>query len=139
MFERCLYFNANAAVREINRVWDRAYQALGLSPAHAYVLRLLLAKGGMPQRDIAAELSLKKSTITRFVDALSMQDLVRRDYEQTNDRREQIIMPTAKAKHLHKQLDQVGEQLFLQMQKTIGAREIAALVSALREVKNKFE
>ena len=33
MFERCLYFNINALARAVNQRWEKAYQAIGLSPA----------------------------------------------------------------------------------------------------------
>ena len=60
MFERCLYFNLNALTRRVNKIWGQAFQALGLSPSHAYLLRVVLATPGMTQQEIAAELGLEK-------------------------------------------------------------------------------
>ncbi|VAW65860.1 hypothetical protein MNBD_GAMMA08-1659, partial [hydrothermal vent metagenome] len=70
MFEKCIYFNSNALTRQINKIWDDAFKPFGLSPSHAYVLRLVLDQPGISMKQIAEELELAPSTVTRFIDSL---------------------------------------------------------------------
>ena len=75
MVERCLYFNINTLTRVVNRIWDDAFAELGLSPSHAYLLRLVLSQPGLTPKQINLELKLEKSTVTRFIDVLGKRDL----------------------------------------------------------------
>ncbi len=52
MFEQCLYFNLNALTRRINRMWNDAFASMELSPAHAYLLRLVLDEPGLSPKQI---------------------------------------------------------------------------------------
>ena len=70
MFEKCIYFNTNALVRQINKIWDEAFKPFGLSPSHAYVLRVVLDQPGISMKLLSEELELAPSTVTRFVDSL---------------------------------------------------------------------
>lgn len=133
MFERCLYFNVNALARAVNRLWDEAFKELDLSPAHAYLLRLVLAKPGASHKDIARELKLDKSTITRFVDSLQDKGLLKRSKVGAEDGREQRVFPTEKAKRLHAALESKGDALYQKMCADLGKSEIKKLVVLLRE------
>ncbi|MCF6193385.1 MAG: MarR family transcriptional regulator, partial [Kangiellaceae bacterium] len=70
MFDRCLYFNTNHLARTVGKIWQEAFEEVGLAPAHAYLLRLVLEQPGIAQSKISAELHLEKSTITRFIDKM---------------------------------------------------------------------
>ena len=130
MFERCLYFNANALVRELNRIWDAAYAHTGLSAPHAYLLRHVCHNEGVSQQQVANELHLEKSTITRFVNALLEKGLIQR--RAGEDGREHRLYPSAAGSRLGKELDEIGAKLFIEMNKRIGKSEFSSLVSALR-------
>ena len=133
MFERCLYFNVNALTRGVNRIWDDAFRELGLSPAHAYLLRVVLASPGIPQKAIANELRLEKSTITRFVDSLQDKGLVKRSRQGTEDNREQRVFPSKKAKNMQKALEAKSDALYKRMRRSLGDTAMKALVTQLRE------
>ncbi len=139
MFERCLYFNANALTRRVNREWERAYGELGLSPSHAYLLRLILAQPGLTQKQIAAELRLEKSTVTRFIDALEDRGYLRRIRISDDDGRVLHVMPTAKAKRLQPRLEEIGERLYRRMQRLLGREHMGELVAELRETSSAFD
>ncbi|HFD81208.1 MAG TPA: MarR family transcriptional regulator, partial [Gammaproteobacteria bacterium] len=94
MFERCLYFNLNALARRVNRLWESEFRKTGLSAPHAYVMRLVLSEPGISQKQLAEELHLDPSTVTRFVNALAERQLVRRDSNHA-DRRSSAVFPTA--------------------------------------------
>lgn len=136
MFERCLYFNVNALARAVNRIWDEAFAALELSPAHAYLLRLVLQEPGLGQKAIAEELRLEKSTVTRFVDALQTRGLVTR--APGEDGRSQRILPTARAKKLGQRLEQTGDELYRRMGEQLGREGLKALVTELRDAAGKL-
>lgn len=135
MFERCLYFNVNALTRKVNRIWDRAFEDLGLSPAHAYLLRLVLSQPGISQKDIAGELRLEKSTVTRFIDALEDKGYLKRN----KVNREQIIHPTRAAVKIEKELNRRGDALYQQMLHDVGKTALVGLVGQLRETSRKLK
>ncbi len=131
MFERCLYFNANVLTRRINRHWDQAFKSFGLSPAHAYLLRLVLAEPGLSQKAIAEELRLEKSTVTRFVDALEAKGLLLRTVGEGGVG--VSVQPTQKARRLQLKLEEQGEALFREMVAELGEDELKQLVRMMRK------
>lgn len=132
MFERCLYFNLNALTRAVNQRWEKAYQAIGLSPAHAYLLRLVLSTPGITQKQLAAELRLAPSTITRFIDALVERGLLQRQAN-GGDAREWSIQPSDAARSLHSELERIGQALFQALRSTLGEAHCNELISDLRQ------
>jgi len=134
MFNRCIYYNLNTLTRNINKVWDIAFKKHGLSPAHGYLLRVVLSNPGITQKDIADELSLDPSTVTRFIDALSARKMIQRRPSK-NNARESTVFPTAQGKALQKELEQTGQDLYKSVRKTLGARRFDSFVKELRAVK----
>jgi len=132
MFERCLYFNLNALTRAVNQRWETAYQAVGLSPAHAYLMRLVLSTPGITQKQLAAELRLSPSTITRFIDALVTRGLLQRKAS-GGDGREWAIQPSDSARTLHSELERIGQELYQSLRSTLGEAHCSGLVSDLRQ------
>jgi len=138
MFERCLYFNLNALTRKINRVWESEFRQTGLSAPHAYVMRLVLNEPGISQKQLAEELHLDPSTVTRFIDALTERRLVHRDTSHT-DRRSAAVFPTTEGKRLQKKLEKIGEGLFQTTRAKLGDKHFRELVNALREARSTLE
>lgn len=138
MFERCLYFNINALTRAVNQIWDEAFAEFGLSPSHAYLLRLVLASPGLTPKQISQELKLEKSTITRFLDVVQGKGFIRRQKGVSGDAREQGIYPTRKAEKIATQLEAKGNALYQQMVATIGKTELTSLVARLREIETNM-
>ena len=133
MFERCLYFNVNALTRKINQIWKQAFQEVGLSPSHAYLLRLVLSSPGLSQRMIADELKLEKSTVTRFINKLEDDGYLTREIPPERSTREHNIYPTPKAQQLSEQLEEIGDALYNRMTHTLGDNELQQLVANLRQ------
>ena len=129
MFERCLYFNVNALARKVNGIWDEAFAEFNLSPAHAYLLRLLLEQPGLTQTQITRELKLEKSTVTRFVTVLESKNLVTR----VKQGREVLAFPTVKAKALQERLNIKGDELYQRMINSLGKNRVTELVGSLRD------
>lgn len=139
MFERCLYFNINALTRAINRIWDNAYAEFDLSPAHAYLLRLVLSDPGLTPKQISHELKLEKSTVTRFLDVLSKKGLILRKQSISGDAREQGIYPTKKSEKIATLLEEKGNQLYQTMISSIGKTELTTLVKELRHTETNIK
>ncbi len=138
MFDRCLYFNLNALSRQVNRIWDQAFAELGLSPSHAYLLRVVLANPGITQKAIAEEMKLEKSTITRFINALEEKRLVVRKRLARGDGREYHIKPTKKAERLHEDLEKTASSLARRMSKKLGAKNVKQLVEQLKQIESEL-
>lgn len=139
MFERCLYFNINALTRVINSIWNDAFSEFGLSPAHAYLLRLVLSDPGLTPKQISLELKLEKSTVTRFIDALVKKGLIERKKGLTKDAREQSIYPSQESMKISKQLEKKGNQLYQQMLNKIGEPELISMVKQLKNTEAKIK
>jgi len=133
MFEECLYFNSNALARTVTRIWTEAYGKFDLSPPHAFLLRVVLAKPGLLPRELADELKLSRSTITRFLDRLEKRDLLVRKSTQA-DGRELHIYPTEEAIKIHKALDDTGKELTLLMGNIVGEENLLQTVNKLRKI-----
>lgn len=138
MFERCLYFNINALTRTVNQIWESAFAEFDLSPSHAYLLRLVLAEPGLTPKQIAGELKLEKSTITRFLDALEQKSMIQRQKGLSGDAREQCIYATRKAEKLATALEAKGNVLYQKMVDSIGKNNLSALVVQLRNIESKL-
>jgi DNA-binding MarR family transcriptional regulator len=134
MFERCLYFNVNALARQVNAIWDEAFAEFGLSPAHAYLLRLVLENPDITQTRIAEELKLEKSTVTRFINVLEDRQLLTR----TRVGRETMVNPTAQAKKIKSRLNKKGEALYQKMLASVGKTDLVKIVKDLRETGNRL-
>lgn len=135
MFNRCIYFNLNTLTRDINKLWDVAFKRHGLSPAHGYLLRAVLSNPGMMQKELADELSLDPSTVTRFIDALSARGLIERRTSK-DSARESTVFPTGQGKALQDGLEQTGQGLYTVVRKTLGARRFDNFVKELRAVRS---
>ncbi len=138
MFDRCIYFNLNALTRDLNRIWDEEFRALGLSPAHAYLLRAVLANPGINQKALADELSLAPSTVTRFVDALAARQLLERRPAADNAR-EIALHPTRAGKRLLAALEESGQALYDRLRRKLGARRFDAFVRELRDIREQLD
>lgn len=133
MFEECLYFNSNTLARTVSRIWAEAYHQVKLSPPHAFLLRVVLTKPGLFPRELADELNLSRSTITRFLDRLEKRDLLVRK-PAGKDGRELRVFPTKASKEIQQKLDDIGENLTTLMTEIIGQDELSQLVDSLREI-----
>jgi len=139
MFERCLYFNINALTRAVNTIWSDAFAEFGLSPAHAYLLRLVLSDPGLTPKQISFELKLEKSTVTRFLDVLAKKGFINRKKGINKDAREQNIYPTPEAENISAKLEEKGNELYQKMINKIGEPKFILLVDQLRNIRTKIK
>lgn len=134
MFERCLYFNTQNLSRTVNRIWTEEFKQYGLSPSHAYLLRLVLAEPGLLQREIGEQLGLSKSTVTRFIDSLEERGFLLRKVS-GGDGRESSIHPTRQALGIHKKLEASGHKLYRRMVEELGEEVVKTTVGKQRKIR----
>ncbi|GEK29272.1 MarR family winged helix-turn-helix transcriptional regulator [Furfurilactobacillus siliginis] len=69
-FAECLYFSSGRINRIIAKISDQQFNQLGLSSTAAFMLMYLDSDTDINPSAIADELSLDRSTVTRFLDKL---------------------------------------------------------------------
>lgn len=100
-FKQCLYFSSNALARKMEKLANDSWQAVGLSPSHAYLLMTVIQEPGVQPGALAGELQLKPSTITRLIEKLEDKKLVVRITEGKTT----AVYATPKGKELVPQLN----------------------------------
>lgn len=138
MFDHCLYFTTAALARRLEREWTQAFATFDLSPPQAFMLRVILAKPGLLQRQLADELSITRPTATRALDFLQSKGLVER-VGRDGDGREVCIQPTKDAIAIHAALDEASGAVTSKLKKLLGAAEFEETVSKIRGVRSALE
>ncbi|MFN3571750.1 MAG: MarR family winged helix-turn-helix transcriptional regulator [Polaromonas sp.] len=133
MFDHCLYFNTTALARVVEREWAAAFKPFGLTPPQGFLLRMVLARPGLSQHELASELTIARPTATRLLDGLQALGLVeRRDAE--HDARHWAVFPTAAAQKIHADLNAASGQVTQRIQRQIGKENFTDTVSKVRGV-----
>lgn len=111
---------------------------MGLSPSHAYLLHFILDQPGETPKNLAGKMDLKLSTVTRFVDALSVKGLVERRKE-NQDKRECSIYPTKAGKKLKVELERTSNILRKKIRKILGDNSVSEAVFLLKKFSCKIK
>jgi DNA-binding MarR family transcriptional regulator len=138
MFDHCLYFNTTALARRLEQEWAGAFAGFELSPPQAFMLRVVLARPGLLQRDLAAELSIAKSTATRALDFLAAKGYIERRAGQ-GDAREKAVFPTAKADAIHAALNAASGAVTARLRSLLGDGEFTQMVSKMNGVRSALQ
>ena len=138
MFDHCLYFNTTALARRLEREWTEAFAMFELSPPQAFMLRVILAKPGLLQRELADELSIARPTATRALDFLQTKGLIERR-GRDGDGREVCIQPTKDAIAIHAALNKASGTVTSKIKSLLGEAEFGETVSKIRGVRSALE
>ena len=137
MFEECLYFNSTSLARKLERLWSRAFAPFGLTPAQAFMLRVILEKPGSLQSAVAAQMNVTRSTATRTIDGLEKLELVQRRGT-SRDGREFEIHPTAKALKMREALNRASGTVTRNLKQALGTDVFERVVSGIRTTQNSL-
>ena len=96
-FSQCLYFSSNAFARKIEKLAQKSWKPVGLSPSHGYLLMAVIDEPGIQPGLLADHLQLQPSTITRLIEKLEDKKLVVR----TTEGKITNVYPTPKAKDMY--------------------------------------
>lgn len=93
MFDHCLYFNTSALARRLEREWVEAFEPFEVTPPQGFMLRAVIDRPGMLQRELSEELFIARPTATRALDGLEAKGYIERRRTE-EDGREVSIFPT---------------------------------------------
>jgi len=133
MFDHCLYFNTTSLARVVEREWTQAFKPFGVTPPQGFLLRLVLARPGLSQAEIAGELTISRPTATRLIDGLQALDLVERR-DAGVDARHWALFPTKKSQALHDGINAASAAVTRRIQQQIGKDEFLETVGKVRAV-----
>jgi DNA-binding MarR family transcriptional regulator len=131
VFDHCLYFNTTALARLLEREWTAAFAELGLTPPQGFLLRLVLDRPGLLQRELADAMTIARPTATRLLDGLEARKLIRRRAGDS-DAREQRIHPTPDAEAIHDALDAASGKVTRRLKQLLGAQSFEHTVGKIR-------
>lgn len=138
MFDQCLYFNTTALARVLEREWTAAFKPFGLTPAQAFMLRVILEKPGSLQSEVAREMTITRSTATRTLDGLQKLKLIERRTG-GSDGRELEIHPTARALALREPINAASGEVTKRLKKSLGVPRFEEAVSKVVAVRKSLE
>ena len=75
---KCLYYSANALARGITKMAEEAFSVVNLAPSYAFIVMTVNNKSGLQAGELAQIMMLKPSTVTRLLQKLEIQDLIKR-------------------------------------------------------------
>jgi MarR family transcriptional regulator, temperature-dependent positive regulator of motility len=138
MFDHCLYFNTSALARRLEREWSAAFEAFGLTPPQAFMLRAVIERQGLLQSELSDALSIARPTATRALDGLEAKGYVERRRSAV-DGREVSISPTPKAIRLKAALNKASGAVTAKLKKELGGGEFTDAVAVIRGIRSALE
>ena len=78
---KCLYYSANALARIITKIAEEEFAVTGLTPSYAFVVMTVNKNPGLQAGEISEIMMLTPSTVTRLLEKLETQDLIKRHTE----------------------------------------------------------
>jgi DNA-binding MarR family transcriptional regulator len=133
VFDHCLYFNTTALARLLEREWTAAFAAFSLTPPQAFLLRLILDRPGLSQRELADAMTIARPTATRVLDGLEARKLIKR--RAGEDAREQRIHPTADAEAIRDGLNGASATVTRRLKALLGPQAFEQTVTKIRAVR----
>jgi DNA-binding MarR family transcriptional regulator len=131
---QCLYFSSNALARKIEKLANKSWKKVGLTPSHAYLLMLAIEEPGIQPSALVKQLLLSPSTITRLIEKLEEKKLVVR----TTEGKLTNVYPTPKAKAMLPDLKDCLYDFYQNYSSIIGKEEGARLVTSMNKLVDKL-
>ena len=131
----CLFFTANALARTITRMGEEEFARIGLAPSHAFLLSLTIEQPGIPQKDLAEQLHLAPSTVSRFVDTLAKRELIFKE----GQGRSTLISATPKGEALKPGIQKAWKRLYERYSQKLGQEQGNELTRLTAEAYAKLE
>ena len=118
MFDHCLYFNTTALARQLEREWSKAFEPFDFTPPQAFLLRAILDRPGMLQREYAEGMVISRPTATRSLDGLMAKGLIERRSSEY-DGRGQTVYPATAAIAMHAALNEASVKVAKRLKKRL--------------------
>jgi DNA-binding MarR family transcriptional regulator len=131
MFDQCLYFNTSALARRLEREWADAFEPFDLTPPQGFMLRAIIHRPGMLQRELSEQMSIARPTATRAIDGLEAKGFIERR-RTADDGREVSVFPTRRAMGIKVALNGASNAVTARLKATLGSAEFADTVTKVR-------
>ena len=116
ILECCLFFTANSLARAISKMGEEEFGAAGMTPSYAFLLTIVIATPGISQKELAEQLHMAPSTVSRFVDSLVAKGMVTKEVEG----RTTFISPTEAGIERKPEIDKAWRSLYERYSKILG-------------------
>jgi DNA-binding MarR family transcriptional regulator len=133
MFDQCLYFNTTSLARVIEREWTKAFKPFGVTPSQGFLLRMVLARAGLSQYELADALTISRPTATRLIDGLQALGFVERRAAE-HDGRHWAVHPTRKAREIEDAINAASGAVTRRIQQRVGRENFQDTVVKVRAV-----
>lgn len=132
---RCsLFFAASALRKTISKMAEEEFRRLGLCPFHAFTLVLIVDTPGLSQKELASELLLAQSTVSRSVDALVDRGFLEKQSEGKTAR----IFPTDEGRVMDGKIRDVARNINDRCCSVLGEEEVEDLTRRNYEAYRKL-
>lgn len=135
LLECCLFFTANSLSRVITRMGEEEFASVGMAPSYAFILTLVADSPGISQKELASQLHMAASTVSRFIDALVKRGFVFKEEQGRNT----FIHPTDKGRAMKPFINEAWKALHERYIKILGKEEGERLTSLTAEAYRKLE
>jgi MarR family transcriptional regulator, organic hydroperoxide resistance regulator len=132
---KCLYFASNALARKVEKLAQQSWSKVGLSPSHAYLLMMAIEEPGIQPSNLADNLQLQPSTITRLIEKLEEKKLLVR----TTEGKVTNVYPSPKGKELLPRLKECLSEFYNNYASILGKDESARMVQNMGRIADKLE
>jgi DNA-binding MarR family transcriptional regulator len=113
---------------------EEEFQKTGMSPSHAFLVMLVNDNPGIAQKELAENLQLAPSTVTRFIDTLVYKGYLKRIAEGKASK----VFPTDECKKLQVTIEDAWKSLHMRYSKILGRREGDALTAMIDAASDKL-
>lgn len=131
-----LFLVSNMLVRIINNKWTKAFKELSISPAHAKMLQYINENPGAIQKQIAKNLALEKSSVTKTLKFIEEREYVTKELPTTGNLKERSIFITDKGKELCKQIENIETHLNKELESIVPNNDLNKLKDILSSLLN---
>jgi len=124
---------------KLRRIFQVKLKEAGISISFEVleIVKLLLSREGLNQQELADLLFKDKSSMTYLIDNMVKAELVTRKEDET-DRRNKLIILTAKAHQLKDQLSPLAMDCYLTLAKDIADQDIKAGIQMLAKMNHSL-
>ena len=130
----CACFNARSAARAITDLYDEILGPSGLRMTQAAMLGAVAARSGAAMQELAAELGLDPSTMTRTLRPLEEAGLVQS--RTAEDKRAKELVLTARGRTVLSKCDHLWSRAQQELRERLGPQVFDRLLADLTSVNN---
>jgi len=132
---KCLYYSANALARIITKIAEEEFAVTGLAPSYAFVVMTVNKNPGLQAGEISEIMMLTPSTVTRLLEKLEDQDLIKRHTEG----RTTLVYPTKKSVDLFELIKTAWLKMYERYVKVLGEKFAVQLTEDIYKSAIKLE